>query len=150
MVAELNAEVQRLHAAHLPDRFTAPDPAVFHAWAAERLARPDTDVWLAELEGTVVGYVLCVEVERPATPFGPARRFLELEQIGVTGAARRRGVGRRLVEQAVAEAEARGLGEVELSSFAFNTEAHALFVAMGFTPRIVRFVRATIDRKAGR
>lgn len=140
-LAELNAEVQALHSAHLPELFTPTGPEGLLAWATERVARPDTAVWFAEVGAVAVGYVLCVEVSRSATPFGPARRFVELDQIGVTPAARRRGIARRLIQRVLDEAAERGIGEVELSSYAFNTDAHAVFRAMGFAPRVVRFVR---------
>jgi ribosomal protein S18 acetylase RimI-like enzyme len=44
---------------------------------------------------------------------------------------------------ALEEARARGFSEVELSSWAFNTEAHALFRSLGFEPRVVTFERRT-------
>ena len=37
----------------------------------------------------------------------------------------------------------RGIRDVELSSWSFNTEAHAAFQALGFEPKVVRFGRAS-------
>jgi hypothetical protein len=43
-----------------------------------------------------------------------------------------------LVARVLGEARSQGL-EVELTSWAFNTDAHAAFRALGFSPMIVRF-----------
>lgn len=56
-------------------------------------------------------------------------------------AHRRQGVCRALLDRAVTEAKLEGLAEVELSSWAFNTDALAAFRALGFQPRFVRFHR---------
>jgi len=58
-----------------------------------------------------------------------------------SGFGRRRGVGRSLMRAALDEARARGFSEVELSSWAFNTDAHALFRSLGFEPRTLTFER---------
>src|SRR5262249_50747572 len=54
---------------------------------------------------------------------------------------RRRGVGLTLMRAALDEARARAMPSVELSSWAFNTDAHAMFRRLGFGPRVVTFER---------
>ena len=52
---------------------------------------------------------------------------------------RRQGAARALIDSVLAEARRRGIRDVELSSWAFNTAAHAAFGRLGFTPKLIRF-----------
>jgi len=56
----------------------------------------------------------------------------ELEQIAVKKAARQQGIGRRLLEAAIAEAEKRGIREIRLEVRAGNIPAIALYHTLGF------------------
>jgi GNAT superfamily N-acetyltransferase len=127
-LAALNRFVHEMHAARRPDYFKPP-----HV--------DETAAWIAEEEGFPVGYVLTFFQDRCDDPFRRARRWCEIDQIAVDPAWRRRGIGRALMAAALAEAGKRGVREVELSSWAFNTDAHAMFRQFGFEPRVVRFER---------
>ena len=107
------------------------------------MSRPHVRVWLAQVDERPVGYVISVTHERPENAFKFARRFCEIDQIVVVPAHRRKGIGKALIEQVVQDARARSILELELSSWAFNTEAHRLFQAAGFRPRQLRFGRGT-------
>lgn len=68
-----------------------------------------------------------------ACAFGmPTGDALYLGKIAVAEAHRRRGLSRRLVEEAAREARALGLARLELQSRIELTEIHAVFAAMGF------------------
>jgi GNAT superfamily N-acetyltransferase len=81
------------------------------------------------------------EARRPDDPFRRARRWCEIDQIAVDPAWRRRRVGRSLMQAALDEAHARGYLQVELSSWAFNADAHVMFRRLGVEPRVVTFER---------
>ena len=140
-LAALTGFVHDMHLARRPDYFKPTRADEVTAWFRERLDEPTTAAWIAEVDGAPIGYVLAFFHERGENPFRRPRRWCEIDQIAVDPARRRRGIGRALVAAALAEATKRGMREVELSSWAFNTDAHAMFRQLGFEPRVVGFER---------
>jgi diamine N-acetyltransferase len=140
-LAALNRFVHDMHHARRPDYYKATRADDVAAWFRERLEHPLPAAWIAEEGGAAVGYVLAFFHDRADNAFRQARRWCEIDQIAVDPAWRRRGVGRMLMSAALDEARARGLSDVELSSWAFNTEAHALFRSLGFEVRTHTFER---------
>ena len=84
---------------------------------------------LAEEQGELLGYIACGENRDAAAE--PA--VAELRNMFVAPASWRRGVGRALVDAALAELRGRGYSEVTLWSFAANDRANAFYEAIGFT-----------------
>jgi ribosomal protein S18 acetylase RimI-like enzyme len=140
-LAALNRFVHDMHLARRPDYFKPWRADEVTAWFRERLDAPTTAAWIAEADGGPVGYVLTFFHDRGENAFQRPRRWCEIDQIAVDPAWRRRGVGRSLMRAALDEARARAMPEVELASWAFNTDAHAMFRGLGFEPRLVRFER---------
>jgi ribosomal protein S18 acetylase RimI-like enzyme len=99
-----------------------PEPTSFFAHA------PLAEVLVAELDGTVAGYV---RLAHP-TPFPSSRHVLQIRGLGVDPALQRRGVGRALVEGALAHARERGIRRVTLRVLATNDRARALYASCGF------------------
>ena len=111
---------------------------------ARRLASlpPDDDVWVATVEGAVVGWIHC-----------SLRRSLVVEPgIEILGNVvgerwQGRGMGRALMAQAERSAAERGVSVVRLRSGSHRDDAHAFYRAVGYreqkTQRV--FVRE-IDR----
>jgi ribosomal protein S18 acetylase RimI-like enzyme len=142
-LAELNRVVQELHVARAPGRFTRPDARAVAEWFRSMVEDPAVRVWIAEDGGQPAGYVLALTCDRAETPFTSRREYCEIDQIVVARELRRRGLARALVERVLADARSRGIRDVELNSWCFNTEAHEAFRALGFTPQIVRFHRTS-------
>lgn len=138
-LVRLNASVHARHLQERPEFFRATDPSELRAWFGELLARPTTRCWIAWLAGEPAGYLLMREHEREANVFSRERHWHEIEQIGVEPQFQRRGIGRALIGAALAAAASTGASEVELASWSFNRDAHALFVRCGFAPRLSRF-----------
>jgi GNAT superfamily N-acetyltransferase len=115
-------------------------------------AEPAARLWGPEVDGALVGYVVALVREKPENPFCLARKWWDIDQMGVRAADRRTGIGRALVQQVVSEARARGIRDVELNSWAFNQDPHRAFTRMGFAPKTVRFeLRASaLDAEAGK
>lgn len=145
-LAALNAEVQELHFASRPDEFKPALVSEIARWFVQLLQNPSARLWGAEVEGALVGYAVALLREKPENPFCPAKKWWEIDQMGVRAAYRRAGIGRALVEQVVAEARAGGIRGVELNSWAFNQDAHRAFTRLGFVPKAVRFeLRASAE-----
>jgi RimJ/RimL family protein N-acetyltransferase len=87
---------------------------------------PDAAVYLAEDGGAVVGRLSLARDVHPASA--------HVADLGLMVAAthRRRGVGRGLLDQAVAWAESAGVRKLELHVFPWNEPAIALYDAYGF------------------
>lgn len=104
----------------------APHPADDEPFFDER-CRPE-DVLVAEDMTGILGYV---RLGRP-TPLASNAHVLMVKGLAVAPAARRRGLGRRLMDAAVREATARGARRLTLRVFAPNEAARRLYEACGF------------------
>jgi predicted DNA-binding transcriptional regulator YafY/GNAT superfamily N-acetyltransferase len=109
-----------------PDAFQLPRADGLVAWFERLLARPRPAerLWLvAEVDGRVVGDVLA-HLEPPASDADRqllsdlARTRLSVDALGVEAAHRRRGVGRRLMEEVERWARDRGAGRAVLTTHA--------------------------------
>jgi ribosomal-protein-alanine N-acetyltransferase len=115
--ADLGA-VAAIEAAAFPDPWS---PAAFRAHL--------DDVFLvAEAGGTVIGYLI-------AWSAGPEAEILNL---AVTSAARQRGTGRALLQEALTLLAAEGVSSVYLEVRRSNAAARALYAAAGFREAAVR------------
>lgn len=141
-IATLSAIPQALHVAAHPEFFKVPDARELEDWYRATLERADAHAWLAEIEAIPVGYVLAIDRETEAFPVCFARRWLELDQIGVSANARRRGVARALAGCVIGHAREHGFERVELGTWAFNREAQRAFEALGFAPQRLRYSRS--------
>ncbi|HEY4102847.1 MAG TPA: GNAT family N-acetyltransferase [Polyangiaceae bacterium] len=143
LLATLNQYGQAPHVAARPDIFKptshAELEAHYRAWLEQKTARG----FIAELATEPVGYARAVARETAENPCCFARRWLELDEIGVATHARRRGVARALIERVVAVADAEGFASVELGTWSFNTTAQAVFAKLGFSPQRLRLERRT-------
>ncbi len=138
-LVELHREVHALHLAERPDQFKATRDDEVTAKYRERLGAAHVKVWLAERQGKAVGHAVAVHYQRAEHAMCPARQWWEIDEIGVTADERRSGIGRALLQAVVDAATAAGVREIELSSWAFNHDAHAAFESFGFTPKFIRF-----------
>ena len=90
---------------------------------ASAYARKSGRFWVAEGDGRILGCVAC----RPAPEHG-----LELEKLYVARAARRTGLGTRLLDLVEAEATARQAAYITLWTDSRFAAAHAFYKAHGF------------------
>jgi ribosomal protein S18 acetylase RimI-like enzyme len=146
LLARLNASVHARHLQARPDFFKAAQQEEVVDWFQSLLAKASTRCWLAEIGAEPVGYLLMREYQRPENIFCLARHWHEIDHIAVEAPFRRRGIGRALVQTALAAARATGARDVELASWSFNAQAHALFQRCGFLPRLLRFDLALSER----
>jgi GNAT superfamily N-acetyltransferase len=103
----------------------------------ERLAIVGDRVFVAELDGVVVGLVHLqvtplIERDRPAAKIGA---------LVVDRAARRQGIGHALVEAVEAEARTRGCGVMFLTPAEGRDDAHAFYERIGLRLTGKRYTR---------
>ncbi len=130
-VAHLLEQVARVHAMGRPDiyrpgtKFTAQE-------LAEELKGT---VFVAELEGRVVGHCFCKIVRHAPCGNMAAHSSLYIDDLCVDEACRRQGVGRALYRHAREYAAAQKLDSVTLNVWAFNTAAMEFYASLGMTPQ---------------
>ena len=95
--------------------------------------------WVADGGGELAGYVTVRPQERAEHPFAFARSRWEVDQLGVRPEWRRRGVARGLLGEVAAAAVNAGVGELQLSTWSFNTGAQEAWRCLGFEARSTRY-----------
>ncbi|MFE7564271.1 GNAT family N-acetyltransferase [Kitasatospora sp. NPDC057500] len=83
---------------------------------------------LALLDGRIVGYVRVA----PPTPLSSNRHVRQIQGLAVDTAARGRGIGVALVEEACRVARAQGARRITLRVLGHNAPARALYARCGF------------------
>jgi len=106
----------------------AADLPLARRFLAERLAQGESVVFLAERDRTACGFTLLY----PMFSSLSCRPIWILSDLYVDPTARRTGLGRRLMEAAHAFARAGGAAAVELDTAHTNTQAQALYEALGY------------------
>jgi ribosomal protein S18 acetylase RimI-like enzyme len=107
-----------------------PDLPLARAFLQARLGGGDSVIYLAEEEGTVVGFVQLYPLFSSTAP-RPGRIWL-LNDLYVTPDVRGRGVGRQLMDRARQLAEETGARSIELTTASSNTRAQALYESLGY------------------
>jgi len=96
-----------------------------------------SDLWIAERDGTAVGFVstyVNALVTRDA-------RLCRITAMAVATEAQGAGVGRALIDRVEQEARRAGCDRIEVTSAHRRTEAHAFYERLGFEATSRRFIR---------
>lgn len=140
-VDALYAHVTRIHAQALPQFFRSIEGATLpQEFFAAILANEDAALFVAEQQGTIIGMIHCYIRTTPSIPIVVPRRFVQIEDLVVSERFRHQGIGQALIERAHQWTREKGLTEVELGVWEFNTSARALYEKLGYqaTRRIMR------------
>ncbi len=131
-VNEIRRTVHAVHADGRPDIFKSGFPEklsdyIYEIWSAE-----NKEILVAEREGVICG-IACVQiVDKSETPFMNARKFYDVDELGVDANFRRQGVGTELIAFIRSDARRRGIHRIELNMWEFNEGALAFYEAVGF------------------
>ena len=106
------------------------DPALARAFIAERLARSESVIFLAERGGRAVGFVQLYPLFS-STAARPRRLWL-LNDLFVAPSARGGGVARALLDRARRLGEETGAAGLELATARTNTPAQRLYESLGW------------------
>lgn len=141
-LGRLGGLLLRTHFAFDPLRFMAPGDRADEGYAwflGSQLAEPDVVVFVAELRGSVVGYVYAGLEPQSWKELREACGFIH--DVVVDERGRRQGVGSVLVESAVSWLRARGAPRVMLWTAEQNQAAQRLFAASGFRRTMIEMTR---------
>jgi GNAT superfamily N-acetyltransferase len=135
-------EVDAQHIAALPNVFRDPgERARSQAYVASIVQDENACLWIAEHGADIVGVLhICIRETRPIPLFVP-RRYAVIENVAISQAYRRQGIGRALVERADRWALDRGATQTELNVWEFNEGARAFYDALGYKTASRKMVR---------
>ena len=141
-LGRLGAHLMETHYAFDPHRFMAPpgDPAGGYAWfLGTQLHESDVVIFVAERDGTVVGYVYAGLEPLSWKELRDEAGFIH--DIAVEPSARRLGIAVALLDAAVAWLKEQGAPRVMLWTANQNEGAQRLFDRLGFRRTMVEMTR---------
>jgi GNAT superfamily N-acetyltransferase len=103
----------------------------------ERFATDESQVLVAEHEGTVLGFIAVHAVPR----FEHDDRILRIVALVVDAGARERGVGRALISEAERIGTALGAAFAEITAGHHRPEARRLYEAVGYDATVAAYLR---------
>ena len=132
-IRDLITESDALHAQELPALFRVPEqPRFSRDDIADILANDEAEIFVAEHLGTVVGFIY-LEIEWATSSHRMPTRSCWVSNIVVRQAARRQGIGRRLMDVAEAWAHRKDLLQIKFFVWEFNRGAVAFYEQLGYT-----------------
>ena len=131
-VSRLAADLVRLHHRLDPPRFMLVEPIEegYQWFLSREIKRKGALILVAEDEGTIIGYAYATLEPRNWNDLLDACG--KLNDVYVDPAARRKGAGRALVKETLAQLRARGAPRVVLLTAWKNPDAHAFFESLGY------------------
>ena len=138
----MGAQLVALHHDFDPERFIAPGPGTergYGDYLASQLDRKEVVILVAENAGALLGYVYgALEGRDYMALRGAAGVIYDLI---VDPDRRRQGIGRLLLDAAIASLTKRGAPRVVLSTADRNAAAQALFASAGFRRTMIEMTR---------
>jgi GNAT superfamily N-acetyltransferase len=134
------------HRVALPEVFRKPTGARREqSWLDWIIAGPEGAILVAGgSEAKIIGLVVLVERLVPAIVVRDAKHFVEIRELVVSKPARRRGVGRSLIDAAKMWARERNIWNLEVSAWSFNVETIEFYRKVGFQRTIEWFAMSSV------
>lgn len=132
VIAQLNGDVQTIHANAMPWIFKQPQPGNgVEQEFKKSLAEKEEIVFVAEMDGAPIGYVWCEHFRKGESARHVAHEMMYVHHLSVTPHARGKGVGTALLDEVKKECTKRGLTRLALDTWRFNTKAISFFERYG-------------------
>lgn len=148
-IGRLGAQLVRLHHGFDSRRFVSADEQVEHAYIASlapHVERPHAMIFVAEIGGVVVGFA---HAGLEPANFGSLRGAVgAVYDIAVDALSQGQGIGRLLLDTALAALEERGAPRVLLSTAEQNAIAQRLFTRAGFRRTMIEMTRELGSRRS--
>ena len=140
LLAELNKDVQQIHADAYPNVFKQPDnfAEIVADFETRILADVDGFVFIVEAERQAVGYIYARAVTRPENAYTHVQKLMIVDQISVRPAYHNKGYGHRLMQAVREVAAEQGIQRIQLDTYAFNANAQQFYANLGFERVSVR------------
>ena len=111
----------------------------YEQWVKRRLREDGAKIWVAEVEGHLVGYLLGMVGYR--LPTYEVRAVGMICDLVIRPEHRRKAIGSRLVEQVIFAFLNQGIECIQVNYDVDNLEARAFWTSMGFDSRLVEAYR---------
>ena len=132
-INEIRWEVNDLHSAGRPDIFRSDHCQELADYAVKLLESDDADLIVAFRENTICGFA-CIEYKnKPVSPYGVARSYCEISELGVKKEFRRQKIATELFDFIKKEALQKGYEKLELNMWEFNEDALKFYESIGFS-----------------
>lgn len=137
VIDKLLYEVHKVHSDVRPDLFRRGAKKYTDDELREILADDRRPVFVAERDGTVLGYAFCVHQQHIGDLSMTDIKTLYIDDLCVDEAARGGHIGRALYEYVLDYAKTRGYYNVTLNVWAGNTNAQRFYERLGLKPQKV-------------
>ncbi len=146
-ISVLAGQLVRQHHLWDPGRFMLIEPVEkgYRQWLPSQLADPSMLILVAETEGQVAGYLYGGLEPRDWKSLRDASGFVH--DLAVSPVFRRKGIARALMLEAMARLKANGATQVGLCTAVQNSDAQALFTALGFRSTLLEMTFAAPQNK---
>jgi ribosomal protein S18 acetylase RimI-like enzyme len=142
-IVELWKEFMDFHRARDPFFQRAPHgPERFAVFVGENIDHPDWLVLVATDDDLPIGYCMAAILEYPPVFVAPRHGFVQ--DIAVTAAWRRNGVGRALVEHTERWFAEQAVTRIELQVLAANEVSEAFWKRLGYGDYVLRLAKETL------
>lgn len=133
-IASLVEEVQNLHAMLFPGVYKQYEEKGIKETMEKMLADEQTKVFIAQLRGETIGYILLMVKEVPESAFHYAFKVLHIDQIVVSKDHQNSGVGAMLMDKAEMLAKELSINRLELDHLHLNVIAAKFFRSKAYKP----------------
>ena len=149
-ILNLLRQVGKVHHIARPDIFRHDAQKYGASQLISLFENPDTPVFVAEVDGRVLGYCFCIIRSYHLDPVLLDRTELYIDDLCVSEDAKRQGIGRALYENACQYAKIRKCYHVTLNVWEGNDSALAFYKNLGMKP--LKYCMETIleDADAGK
>lgn len=149
-ILTLLQHVGKVHHVARPDIFRSDARKYGASQLIDLFENPDTPVFVAEVEGKVLGYCFCIIRSYQLDPVLLDRTELYIDDLCVSEDAKRQGIGKALYENACKYAKIRKCYHVTLNVWEGNDTALAFYKNCGMKP--LKYCMETIleDADAGK
>ncbi len=134
-ILRLLKQVLEVHAAIRPDIFRSGTTKYSREEVIELIGDPRRRSYVADEDGSVFGYALCILKEPSVSSTMVPHTILFVDDLCVDEAARGKHVGTRLFDHIRQEAKKLGCYEVTLNVWEGNDAARAFYEKMGMRPK---------------
>lgn len=132
-IAVLLCDIARQHAEAVPEVFEASSAKYGVEEVKKLISDNAAEVFSAEEDGFVVGYLICMVNVTKGEGHKKYRRVLYIDDLCVDGNYRSKGVGKALFEKAKELAAELSCSAIDLNVWSFNRSAILFYEKMGMT-----------------